>query len=133
MRVGVVGVRGSTGKESRGVREENPLKVWSGSEGCGRSMAVLEVSSDILLGTRLKGGPEYVGVRSGSEVGGRRSGLGSERGLGEAISNASSYTPVSSICKGGIGARLSLTGVGRRACRTEFGVRRRLVLRRRVA
>ena len=73
IRVGVVGVRGSTGKEGRGAREENPLKVWSGSEGCERSMAVLEVSSDILLGTRPKGGPEYVGVRSG--VGGRRSGV----------------------------------------------------------
>ena len=69
----------------------------------------------------------------GSGVGGRGSGLGSERGLGEAISNASSYTPVSSIFKGGIGARLSPTGVGRRTCRTEFGVRRRLVLGRGVA
>ena len=38
-----------------------------------------------------------------SEVGGQGSGLGSERGLGEAISNASSYTPVSSICRSGIG------------------------------
>ena len=55
------------------MREENPLKVWSGLKRCRRSMAVLEVSSDILLGTRPKGEPEYVGVRSG--VGGWGSGV----------------------------------------------------------
>ena len=60
-----------------------------------------------------KGGRSTSEYGRGSEVGGRGSGLGSERGLGEAISNASSYTPVSSVCKRRIGARLSLTVVGR--------------------
>ena len=97
-------------------------------------MAVLEGSLDILLGTRPKGGGRSTSEYDrGSEVGGRGSGLGSEQGLGEAVSNTSSYTPVSSICKGGIGAHLSPTGVGCQTCQMEFGVRRKLVLRRRVA
>ena len=60
------------------MRKENPLKVWSGLEGCGRSMAVLEVSLDILLGTRPKGGRSTSEYNRGLEVGGWRSGLGSE-------------------------------------------------------
>ena len=55
-----------------------------------------------MLGTRPRGGRSTSEYDRGSEVGGRGSGLGSERGLGEAINNASSYTPVSSICRSGI-------------------------------
>ena len=72
---GVVRVRGLTGKEAQGTCEENPWKVWLGSEVCRQSMAVLKLSPDILLGTRKEGRVEVcwgtgveVGCQSQSQV-----------------------------------------------------------------
>ena len=77
------------------------------------------------------------GVRR-STIGGRRSEVGGQawvrsEDLAKLLATPRATRRCPLFAGVGSGARLSPTGVGRRTCRTEFGVRRRLVLRRSVA